>query len=858
MPISELTFKPSTSRSRPELFGGIPPVELGILTESELTFTPSTSRSRPELFGSIPPIELDTPTESGLTCDSSASRQERNDSSYSPEIGVALSFPQHASTELLHPIHGKPGQFSLWDKIHRSPAIDHRCSTAAQSQNVRDRGSSYYSAPTRYAVSSEHLKHVRHGSDSSGSSTDSDQLEKSVQSSLRPQPLDFNKKLPASPRKALNLNRSLPPTPESATTQISPTTISPSNHFLCTNYVHRMSSEPSMFYSDPGNSADTDMAMLSHKIRTVHEADTQPNNQPELCLTRSSVSPSIEIMKNRGPADELSAEDQGHPGESTYPNAFWHTIPSSTHRPTTDSLSPEVLPSCPPGFGPSLSLSNVFPLMDSVANSDFLTSNIVSPVSAIDKVPNIEIMEHYEAGASNWVSLNSWPLEPATKKVNHRRTGFQTTNSALPNQFHISNGANSSEFGAQSVRHDVATLPYPQRKESFELSDSIHLNGIEECLESDIQPPMMHSIMTQLGTSKTSNTVFLPSMSPYVPLTLDIHKDSGFTDGNVETVIADALVPTLSPLETKYLDQKMWKLSSPVSGSVRRSQYSAPLDMSRTKDLPLFCSTNDMIPMDNGTMEAKTSSPNLEATDGYPGLSRTLAQCPIKGGQRIADNVFDFTVNFASPQGSLFHLRNVRGIPPSTKRQPHCFDHGTLLVSHSPSEKTLFGELRGLVGVINSNWMDKLSSVPYLLQRTKVLSPDALLKNGIDTLKRVLCGKLAPTFEELFALVHLAFATAFFLHRQQGFFCWNTFYNDTFQWQHTLANYEDRIAFLEVMKPELWPVPPLYRDRFTSLYDVTCRESAYCGDKKLLLGVLRTSQLLKVCIGFLDCRSIFR
>ena len=775
-------------------------IETGLARDSPV----SLQESLQELNDSSYPPEM----EAGLTRDSPVSPQGLDDSSYSQETAVAPSLTRNASTKLLHPIHGTSGQYSLWDKLRRSPSIERRFSAATQTQSVRDR-----SLSTRCSVSSGNSRHIRHSSDSSELSADSHQEEDIVPSSLKPHPLEFNKVLPASPqRKAPNLNKPSPSLPVSATTQRLPITTSPSNQFPGWNYVHHMSSEPSVSHSDARTLEDTGMDMLPYTVQTVHETDGKSNNQCELCLTISH-SPSIEITENRGLAKNLSAEDQSHPADPNHPIAFWNTVSSSTPASTAKPPTPDVLPSWPPTLGSSLPLSNIFPLTDSIAINDFPTSNVVSPVS------DFKIIEPYEAGASNWVYLNSWPLEPATTPINHMRSDFQTTNSDLPNQLRVSNGATPFvAFGARWVGHNVATVPYLQRKESFGLSDSIVLNGIDEQLESEIQSPMIKSILNQLGASETSNPGFLPHGS-CVPLTLGIRKEYSFSDGSVDNVIADAPVP-LSASEMNYHDQKLWNLSSPVGSSDQRS-------------------------------------PSAEPTHRCPALNQIITQWPIREGHQLDDNTSGSTKNFFS-HDNLFHLCNVLEIPSSTKRQPHCFEHSTLLVSHSPSEKTLFGELRGLVSVVNSAWMDKLSSVPYLWQRSKALSPDALLKNGIDTLKGLLCGRLAKTFEELFALVHLAFATAFFLHRQQGFFCWNTFYNDTFQWQHTLASHEDRVAFLAVMKPELWPLPPLYRNRLASLYDVSSRESAYCGDKQSLLGVLRTSQLLKVCIGFLDCRSILR
>ena len=819
-----------------------------------------TNGPQAELCGGLVPIELDRtsgceftskPLPSTPEADSPASIRELNDSSYPPEMAAASSFPRRASTELLHPIHGKSGQCSLWDRIHRNPAIDRRCSTATQSQNDRNRNSSFVSASIRNSVPSEYSGNGRHSSDSSGGSKDSPQSENIVPLSLRPQPLDFDKELRLSPQQ-----KPLPSLPESPTIPISPVMTSSSDHFPGTNYLHSLSSEPAVSHFDPRALPETDTDTLPYVLQTIHETGGKPNNQGKLCL-RHSISPSVEIMKNRCLARKPSAEDQNHLGEPRYPNAFCDSISSSTLTPTTDSPAQDDLPPCPPGFGLSSPLSSMFPLTNTIANNDFPTSDIFSAVSAIGNCPESEIIEPYEAGAGNWVSLNSWPLEPVIKELDHRRSGFQTTNSDLHNQFPVSNGAISSEFGALWAEDDVTTVPYLQRKESFDLADSIHSNGVHKRLESGTQSSMINSTMTQLGTSKASNPVFFPRVPNYVPLTLGIYKDSSFTDRNVETTIADAPVPTLSPPEMNDHNQRLWKLSSPVSDSDQRYQHSAPLRRLQIKKPPSFCYESDISLTGNGNVEANVSPPSLEATRRRPAPGQLLTQCSSRDGHRISDKAVCSGNEFASPHESLFDLCNTLDLSSLIKGHSHCFEHGTLSVSHSPSKETLCEELQEMVGAVNSDWMDKLSSVPYLRLRCSVLSPNALFKNGIFTLKEFFCGRLAPTFEDLFALVHLAFATAFFIDRQQGHFCWDAFYNDAFQWQHLLTNDEDRVVFLKVMKPELWPIPSLHRNRLASLFDITSRESTYCGDYPSLLAVLGKGQLLKVCIGFLDCKSTF-
>lgn len=198
----------------------------------------------------------------------------------------------------------------------------------------------------------------------------------------------------------------------------------------------------------------------------------------------------------------------------------------------------------------------------------------------------------------------------------------------------------------------------------------------------------------------------------------------------------------------------------------------------------------------------------------------------------------------------------------STKPLPHCFNHNALLVSNSASasKQLQVEELQELFRVINNEWMRRMEPLPQLWLPCSELSISSLFERAVRTLKDFTWGRCALNFEDVFATMHLAFAAAFSLHWQQDFYSWNALCADALQWQHALSDDEDKVLFLSAMSRwwlhELEPTPLFISSYYTSFGSVTPQGSAYCGDQKTLPEILRNTEIFKVCIGFLDGKSI--
>ena len=118
------------------------------------------------------------------------------------------------------------------------------------------------------------------------------------------------------------------------------------------------------------------------------------------------------------------------------------------------------------------------------------------------------------------------------------------------------------------------------------------------------------------------------------------------------------------------------------------------------------------------------------------------------------------------------------------------------------STRTQVDEYRDLVKVVNNEWMQRLVLVPDLRDRCAAFSARELFADGLEILQKCLRDNIPRKFVEVFALMHLAFAAAYILHRDDGSYCWSTLFHDALVWRLSLSDQDDQTAFLAVM--DLW------------------------------------------------------
>ena len=132
-------------------------------------------------------------------------------------------------------------------------------------------------------------------------------------------------------------------------------------------------------------------------------------------------------------------------------------------------------------------------------------------------------------------------------------------------------------------------------------------------------------------------------------------------------------------------------------------------------------------------------------------------------------------------------------------------NHGSLCVGETLSTQSQVQELRETVRVLNKEWVRRCQSTPEVALRASALSPSSLFEKGVQVLQHVHRGLLPGTFETVFALAHLAYASAYIMHGDDKSHCWNEYFQDVLKWQHLILNENDARLFIHLLNLLWWP-----------------------------------------------------
>ena len=125
-----------------------------------------------------------------------------------------------------------------------------------------------------------------------------------------------------------------------------------------------------------------------------------------------------------------------------------------------------------------------------------------------------------------------------------------------------------------------------------------------------------------------------------------------------------------------------------------------------------------------------------------------------------------------------------------------------MLGDDSMTTNSLVKQVCEILHDLHSEWMGRLESTSELYTRCKPLSICRLLETGIRALEQCFSGNLPTSFEDLFALMHVAFAFSIVINRDRDSFYWDGFYSDLHYWHHTLRDSE--ISLFGKVWDRLW------------------------------------------------------
>lgn len=111
-------------------------------------------------------------------------------------------------------------------------------------------------------------------------------------------------------------------------------------------------------------------------------------------------------------------------------------------------------------------------------------------------------------------------------------------------------------------------------------------------------------------------------------------------------------------------------------------------------------------------------------------------------------------------------------------------------------------QIRWHVDALNQEWKNQL--IPQ--HGPDVRFSSTPFETGIQSLQEFYRGTLPRTFEEIFGMMHIAYACAWMYHKNDEPQFWRSFFVDVLRWHYAIATQEETLLFLEVAF-QLWSVP---------------------------------------------------
>ena len=164
----------------------------------------------------------------------------------------------------------------------------------------------------------------------------------------------------------------------------------------------------------------------------------------------------------------------------------------------------------------------------------------------------------------------------------------------------------------------------------------------------------------------------------------------------------------------------------------------------------------------------------------------------------------------------------------------YCF----MLGDDSITRTSLVTQVREILHDLNREWMGELKSTPDLYARCIPLSTCRLLETGIRALQQCFSGTLPRSFDDLFALIHVAFAFSLVINKDRDSYYWDGFHSDLHHWHRTVRDSE--ISLFGKIWDRLWSP----RSSNNHLFVNPPRADLY---ETLMEGLV-----MKGCVNFLD------
>lgn len=375
---------------------------------------------------------------------------------------------------------------------------------------------------------------------------------------------------------------------------------------------------------------------------------------------------------------------------------------------------------------------------------------------------------------------------------------------------------------------------------SFASASGVGTNAMHEMCDLSIPEPSIElpgSCMTFASPSKFDRGSVLAASEFHRSFQSD-HSDSDLT--GVSKALAGATFPLgiNEPRKEDNATSFQWigsPGSNPVSSVSPTENLTARWGLSNPPD-PLLMPKHLQLRRDNKPLIALTTSSIVSSSSNV----RSSHAFSLSSAEQWSSDLMNTNENIFNDDQS----------------HASCVGPGNY---HSGSTRTQVEELRDLVKVVNNEWMQRLTLAPDLHRRCAGFSPRDLFAEGLKSLEQCLCDNIPRDFVEVFALMHVAFAAAYILHRDDDSYCWSTFFQDALNWKLSLSGQDDQAAFLGVMdlwwQREISFETPLITNVGPALGYLEAQQDLVDGFTMRVMDILRNGKIVRNCVEFLNGMS---
>ena len=188
-------------------------------------------------------------------------------------------------------------------------------------------------------------------------------------------------------------------------------------------------------------------------------------------------------------------------------------------------------------------------------------------------------------------------------------------------------------------------------------------------------------------------------------------------------------------------------------------------------------------------------SPNFQEDRQHsPGSSELPGQ--QEPAELVAYGPFHLGEETILPSSGGFLQMTARACPQTPKALVH---------SHCPTSQAHVEEICALSRIVNAEWIERMNGSSDISAQDIPLTQPKICEQGFQALERCFEGKFVHNLQDIIALVHVACAIAYHLHKNDASYRWDEFFQDLCLWQFALSSGSDQSLFLRAMDRLAYP-----------------------------------------------------